>query len=290
MAKHAIKINHETPLTMMDEMQTLTDYDYCLVHLTKTNEKYKKYFLDAIAKGRQILLDNSVFELEEPFDPEEFVKSINELNPTWYVVPDYLDDKEKTIASMEAWIKEYLPKIKTKSKLIGSIQGCTYEEFRDCYKYMSENPNVDKIAITFNSLALADLCPDLINKSEASTKVTEKNLNVWLNGRQRFIKKLVDEGIWNNDKPHHLLGCGYMREFAYPLYHEISIETLDTSNPVICGLNEISYDEKLGNATKPSMKLCDHLEDELSEIQKDIIRKNVEIFKKITNGDTSEDL
>ena len=72
---HKIGINHETPLALMPEMQNMTDYDYCLVHLTKTNPEYKQYFLDAIAKGRKVLLDNSVFELETPFDPEEFVKS-----------------------------------------------------------------------------------------------------------------------------------------------------------------------------------------------------------------------
>lgn len=280
---HKIGINHETPLALMPEMQNMTDYDYCLVHLTKTNPEYKQYFLDAIAKGRKVLLDNSVFELETPFDPEEFVKSINELNPTWYVVPDFLDDKDKTIASMEDWIKNYLPKVKTDSKIIGSIQGKNVKEFAECYQYMSENEHVAKIAITFNSIAYADMCPDIIEDAEVNTKVTPRNLQLWLEGRPRFIAKLVADRIWNNNKPHHLLGCGYMREFANPLYHRISIETLDTSNPVICGMNAIAYDRELGNTTKPSMKLCDHLNDNLTEVQKYWIKENVRIFREITN-------
>lgn len=284
MRYHNISINHETPLCMMDEMQTLTDYDYCLVHLTETNEDYKQYFLNASKKGRAVLLDNSVFELEEPFDPEHFVESINTLNPTWYIVPDFLDDKDETIASMEKWVKYYLPKVKTNSKIIGSIQGKNVKEFTDCYQYMSRKAEVEKIAITFNSIAYADICPDLIEKEKPTTKVSDRNLQIWLEGRQRFITKLVSEKIWNDKKQHHLLGCGYMREFSYPLYHRISIETLDTSNPVICGMNGIKYDEIRGNSSKPSMKLCDHLNDNLTEDQKNQIRFNVNCFKNITNN------
>lgn len=281
---HKILINHETPFCMMNEMQTMTDYDYCLVHLIYENPGYKQYFIDAIKKGRKVLLDNSVFELEEPFNPDRFVEAINELNPTWYVVPDFLDDKNKTIESMKNWIDNYLPKVKTDSKIIGSIQGKNLEEFTECYKFMSENKNVSKIAITFNSLVYSDMCPEILGNEKISMKPTQTNLKIWKEGRRKFIKFLVDQGIWNNNKPHHLLGCGFMNEFDYKLYHEISVETLDTSNPVIYGMYNMKYDEELGNTEKPSMKLCDHLNDELSETQKENIRFNVKTFRKITNA------
>ena len=281
---HKIMINHETPFCMMKEMQNLTDYDYALVHLFKDNPDYKKYFEDALKAGRKVLLDNSVFELDKPFDPDAFVEAINDLGPTWYVVPDFLDDSKRTIESMAQWIRTYLPKVKTNSKIIGSIQGATWEEMLECYKFMSRVPEVSKIAITFNSLAYSDMCPDILGDEEPSFAPTQRNLQIWLEGRPRFISKLVAEGYWNKDKPHHLLGCGLMREFANPIYHRISVESLDTSNPVIYGLNEKLYDPNLGNTEKPSMKLCDHLNDELTDAQKDCIRTNVGIFKTIANG------
>ena len=285
MTTHLLRINHETPFEMMKEVQGMTDYDYCLVHLCKDNPEYKQYFLDAKANGRDVLLDNSVFELEEPFNPDAFVEAINELNPTWYVVPDFLDDKNATIESMKNWIANYLPKVKVDSKIIGSIQGRTFEEFKDCYKYMSETPEVAKIAITFNSLAYQDICKDIdLPEKGEDMKPTFLNMTRWMEGRQRFIATLVAEGIWNNDKPHHLLGCGYLKEFQYPLYHRISIDTIDTSNPTIYGLNEMKYDKVFGNLSKPSMKLCEHLNDKLSRKQKKLIRENVKIFRNIVNS------
>lgn len=287
LTNHKILINHETPFCMMQEMQTVTDYDYCLVHLCYTNPEYKQFFIDAIKKGRKVLLDNSVFELEEPFNPDKFVEAINELNPTWYIVPDFLDDKAKTIDSMKNWIKNYLPKVKTNSKIIGSIQGATIQDLTECYCFMAQNKNVSKVAITFNSIAFNEICPDIVNDPAESEKrencVDERDLQIWMEGRQRFITKLVLEGYWNNDKPHHLLGSGYIREFAYPLYHRISVESLDTSNPTIYGLNRLDYDSILGNTIKPKMKLCDHLEDNLDSDQMVTIRYNVHTFREIVN-------
>lgn len=281
---HKLRINHETPFEMMPKVQKLTDYDYCLVHLVKDNPGYKQYFLDAIAKGRDVLLDNSVFELDTPFDPDEYVKAINELNPTWYIVPDFLDDKDKTIESMKNWIEKYLPLVKTKSKIIGSIQGKTVQEMTDCYKFMADCPQVDKIAITFNSLAYIELCPEIpAAKPGEEMKPTSDNLTRWMNGRIRFISELASKGIWC-EKPHHLLGCGYAAEFSAPIYHFISVDTIDTSNPTIYGLKGLTYDKTLGNTSKPSMKLCDHLNDKLSFKQKRLIVKNVKRFRKLVNG------
>jgi hypothetical protein len=48
-------------------------------------------------------------------------------------------------------------------------------------------------------------------------------------------------------------------------------------------MNAIAYDRELGNTTKPSMKLCDHLNDNLTEVQKYWIKENVRIFREITN-------
>ena len=60
-----IKIAHESPKGVFDEVQKLTDYDYALVHLFEEDEEYLNQFKRARDKGREIILDNSIFELEE---------------------------------------------------------------------------------------------------------------------------------------------------------------------------------------------------------------------------------
>ena len=67
-----IKIAHEAPKSIFNEMQNFTDYDYALVHLLEEDEEYLKLFEEAILKGREVILDNSIFELEEAFEAEKF--------------------------------------------------------------------------------------------------------------------------------------------------------------------------------------------------------------------------
>ena len=98
-----IKIAHESPKDVFNEVQSLTDYDYALVHLFEEDPIYLDQFKKAIAKGREVILDNSIFELEEAFDAVKFDKWVNEIKPTWYIVPDALEQSQKTVDQMEDW-------------------------------------------------------------------------------------------------------------------------------------------------------------------------------------------
>ena len=75
-----IKIAHEAPIDLFEEVQRFTDYDYALVHLLEQNSRYRDTFERAIKKGREVILDNSIFELEEAFDAEKFDLWVKRLN------------------------------------------------------------------------------------------------------------------------------------------------------------------------------------------------------------------
>ena len=61
-------VSHESPISFLDESRKYNDYDYALVHLFETHPEYYQFFKDSINLGRQVLLDNSIFELGESFD------------------------------------------------------------------------------------------------------------------------------------------------------------------------------------------------------------------------------
>ena len=131
-----IKIAHEAPLDIFDEVQRFTDYDYALVHLLEENPRYRDTFERAIKKGREVILDNSIFELEEAFDADRFNYWVNELRPSWYIVPDALEEAYDTIAKMEDWNNKGLGYLG--SGKIGVVQGKTYDEIVDCYNFMNK--------------------------------------------------------------------------------------------------------------------------------------------------------
>lgn len=258
-------VSHEVPISLLEKSRSFNDYDYCLLHLTYENEQYKQFYVDSIKSGRRVLLDNSLFELGDALTNDQLAAGVLDIRPTWYVVPDCLHNRDVTIQRFESFRRDYkdLPGIR-----IGVVQGSTVGELIDCYKYMSEN--ADKIALPFDSKAF-----------ESYTNYADA-LERWCIGRQLFIQHLVDKGIWNQSKPHHLLGCSYAREFSNTLYHNISIESCDTSNPIVASIHHLSYGRD-GLHTKPITKLCDLIHYNFSDEELKLIRHNVSTFRRICN-------
>jgi hypothetical protein len=256
-------VSHESPISILDKSREYNDYDYALVHLFETHPEYYEYFKNSVKLGREVLLDNSIFELGEAFDSEKFAKYTKELKPSYYIVPDVLEDGYATIKSFSEFTSKYtdLPGLK-----IGAVQGKTYDEIVDCYRYMSEY--ADYIAISFDFSYY-------IATGRGKTK-----LERWCSGRQKLINDLKSDGIWNANKPHHLLGCSLAREFK-KYVGDRSIRSVDTSNPVVAGIKELRYTGDLGLNEKPSIMLADLIDHEVTDTEWENIDHNVWCFKDI---------
>ena len=266
------KIAHEAPISIFNDVQVRTDYDYALVHLFEENEQYFQLFKDALKNGREVTLDNSIFELGEAFDSEKYAEWIVKLNPTYYIVPDVLNDADGTIAKFDEWEKSFRNNVP--GAVIGVAQGRTYEEFLKCYNSLVDR--VDKIAISFDS-AFYDFW---------ISRFTQKNptkYHDWALARQLLFIKMITLNQIRTDKPHHLLGCGVPQEFsAYRNYKWV--DSIDTSNPVVAGLKGIRYDGVNGLQDKPSEKLFTLINSEVSLEQIEHITYNITQFRKIVNG------
>jgi|TARA_R110001592_G_scaffold72541_1_gene221512 queuine/archaeosine tRNA-ribosyltransferase len=264
-----IKIAHEAPLDIFDEVQSKTDYDYALVHLLEQNSRYRDTFENAIRKGREVILDNSIFELEEAFEADRFAIWVERLKPTWYIVPDALEDAEKTMQQAANWFKNYSH---VPGKSIGVVQGKTYQEIKDCYRAMDEIANVDMIAISFDYSYYSESYPHP-NKYVS-----------WMLGRVKLIGDLVKDGTINKGKPHHLLGCGLPQEFSFYKHDDYNfIYSLDTSNPVVHGIKNIPYTQE-GLWSKESQKLHELIDYPLDNLDINLILSNIKQFRKFTNG------
>jgi hypothetical protein len=261
-------VSHETPLELLDISRTYNDYDYCLVHLLPLHPKYLEFYKKSGEMGRRILLDNSMFELKEAFNADEFAKWVLDIKPTEYIVPDIFSNSKRTIENFENWLNKYndLP-----GKKIGVIQGSTYQEIADCYLYMSEY--ADKIAISFD------------NQYLMTTGFTrEKNPTRWhtlMEGRKLLVSNLIIDNVWNFDKPHHLLGCALPQEFIEYERME-NIESIDTSNPIIAGMHGIRYSETGINDKVPTL-LADLIETKITDKMWEDISYNIKMFKTINH-------
>lgn len=262
-----IKVSHESPLSMLEASRAYNDYDYALVHLFETQPDYYKFFKDSLKAGRHVLLDNSIFELGEAFDRIKYVEWIDMLEPTEYIIPDVLESCEGTINSANAWCYNTVYNIHANSKIIGVVQGRNYGELVRCYTAL-DSMGIDKIAISFDYSYYAEVFP---------------HPNKWvafMMGRVLTLTRMMNEGVINKKKPHHLLGCAHPREFSFYTHPDFNwIETLDTSSPIVHGLKGVRYSDNIGNWNKEKTKLVDLLDAAPDSATLDDIYYNIKHFK-----------
>ena len=264
-----IKIAHESPKSIFSEVQRFTDYDYALVHLFEEDTEYFNLFKEALDNGREVILDNSIFELGTAFDAERYAYWIKKLKPTYYIIPDALENINGTIEQCRNWLNFYE---NVPGKKIGVVQGQSYEDLVACYRYMDQSANVDVIAISFDYSYYSRTVPN------------PNTLVSWALGRVKLLGDFYRDGIINITKPHHLLGCSLPQEFSF--YNNMDwkwITSLDTSNPVVHGIKGIRYNSS-GLFTKESQKLFEMINYDREKIDLSAVRHNIHSFREITNG------
>ena len=252
---------HEAPKCIFNEVQKVTDGDYALVNLFAEDAEYYQMFEDAVAAGREVILDNGVFELGTAWSATDFAGWVEQLRPTYYIVPDVLENCAGTVTSFFEFINKFpnLP-----SKRIGVAQGEDYDLMVACYKAIE--PYCDMVAISFDFSWFQ-------HPNSAS---------------RMMLRRMVDEGVINTSKPHHLLGVMLPQEVRYytnPTQRGVFdwIYSIDTSNPVVHGLKRIRY---MGHGldTKESQKLYTMINAEVDAAQLDDVMHNIEVFRRFCNG------
>jgi len=268
--------------------------------------KRTQNIVESLSEGRKVYLDNSIFELKKSFDPARYVEWIGKLQPTYYIVPDVLEDADGTVRQMMEWFDDTCgdSSVKKTCGTIGVVQGRDWDDLTRCYKVVEQL--VDVVAISFDydyylltgdgtgetgtswgEVVYGDAVPSVDDTADPmECGVCIDKLNRYKTGRQRFISQLINEGIWNWKKPHHLLGCSLASEFGYYTDNNIyNIVTIDTSNPIVAGLKGYRYNDTRGLRGKPRTLLADMIdfrvsEDELPRYLNDI-EYNTKMFKKI---------
>jgi HPt (histidine-containing phosphotransfer) domain-containing protein len=243
----------------------MTDYSYALVHLFEEDKEYLNLFKEAIEEGREVILDNSIFELEKAFDADRFAYWVNELQPTWYIVPDSLENSQQTIENMLDWNEKYASKVT--GKKIGVVQGKTYSEIVECYDFMANHADIDMIAISFDY-------------SYFEQEIPHPNKYVsWMLGRVQLLGRMLRDGIIDTSMKHHLLGNSLPLEGKFYKNYDW-IYSMDTSNPITHGIKGITYQPNFGLYTKVSQKLFTMINTQVTDKQKQDILLNIQEFRK----------
>lgn len=262
-----MNISHETHIDMLQESKEFNDYEYSLLHLIHIPE-YREFYKNT---KREHYLDNSAYEyniIDEDFNIDYFHKVVEDIKPTHVIVPDILSDKDATIQAFKDFDIFRLPE---DTKLIGVIQGKTFEELHICFDYMVNR--CDVVAIPFHSDAYQERFHNNL-KDEADVI-----------GRVKFIREVIEKGIKHNSL--HLIGQALPIEMEMYSKSELEyIKSIDTASPVQWGMLETFYPKDIVEVKcKPSYVMTE--ENILSiptQTQYSIIKSNINKFKIMTKG------
>jgi len=256
-----IKISHELPLSLLEYSMDWNDYEYCLPHLLDKHADYRQYFLDSRERDRFIIMDNGLFE-GVTHTTQDLLEKIDLIKPDIFIVPDEWNDSTITAKNAKHWLQYKMP---MRTKLMVVLQGKTvsdihllYQQCVDlCYTYFAFNHS----SIVYQELG--------------GSENTLANQSV---GRVLLIQYLLQQKVIKDHHYIHLLGASTPQEFTF--YRDAVpnlVNSVDTSNPIICGALGIKYTE-FGLLEKPKEKIEEFMEKDLSPQLEDIIF-NVNKFK-----------
>ena len=296
-----IKTNSELPITLLEKLnEEVNDFDFVLFHLYKSEPEYKQYFnkLRDEHPERMMILDSSAYEFYvkgEELDLDEYEEAIKELNPDYYVLPDVLMDKDKTITNAQKFkknqrnIEAYFKNAEmTAPEPFAVVQGKTIDEFNICLIYLM-NMGYTNIAIPFHNRFFKeeyDECDSDIAYAFATSgyNVCTEDVRyamgrcMWMkhSGKYLLNKLLTNEGIPKYTRIHFLGShCPAEKKYLKTLFYKDNV-TMDTGYPVKCAMcNRVLGKEK----EKPNIIIDNFIHDEVPVEVQNLIKDNINTFK-----------
>ena len=275
-----ILTNSELPVTMLDKNLELNQYDFVLFHLMLSNKEYRDYYFSMrkIHPERLMILDNSGYEFfikSQELDVDAYKKLIKDLKPDYFILPDILMDRDGTIdKTIRFLVHEY--ENTWHAKPIAVIQGNTPHEMYQCITTY-QAVGIKNIAIPFHNSFFKVYGGEYDGLFRAKYGVDSINDDMaYASGRVSFVQNYLAN--LKGFEYIHLLGSHCPWEKAIYRNINLNINSMDTGYPVKCA---IEGHELFKEPKKPEIIIDDFMEDHLDNSVKELIIKNVTMFKEL---------
>lgn len=261
-------ISHEIPKDLFPVHDLINDYPYVLAHLIGVDEEYTDFYKRKCAAAPYSILDNSAFELGKSVDFDTLLDAADLINPSHVIIPDWVNNSEKTIEYLHAFLdhlqKRYKNPASLPFKLIAVIQGTNLAEIYSSlnaitYQRQRFCKAIDTVAVPFDTLPNTDY-----------------------HNIRYIVFQCIKQVLEDNFLQVHLLGLQNFSEYyLYSNSDKRLIRSVDTSAPIIYGWNGIKFEFGGTAVPKPSEKLADNLDIMLDGNQVEIITHNVQFIKRL---------
>ena len=227
-----------TPISYLQYVD-MSDTHLVLAHLVDKSEEYANFYKTLEQNHKFIMMDNSAYELKEPYSPDKLIDLGHKCGADAIVLPDYpFQAGSKTIEAAE----KFIPLFKEagfKTFFVPQSQVGDIDDYIETYAWAAQNEDVDIIGMSI--LGIPNALPN-IHPSFARVVMTQL---------------LIDRGIFCFKKHHHYLGLNSGPNLEIPsLVRMNALDTVDSSNPVwtaILGHEYCLNTDSYLSVSKPTM-------------------------------------
>ncbi|NEP10320.1 MAG: hypothetical protein F6K14_08880 [Symploca sp. SIO2C1] len=268
-----IKLAIGSPISMMNELCPLGDIELCFTHLLKENiSVYKKYYFDAKAKGRFVILDNGIMELGYSMPIDDLLLIAFELKSDLVTPPEILGDGASTLKLTYEFIKMFEHrKLYPNTKILGVAHGSTFKNWCNTFQELLQIPYIERIGIPYHI------------PFDVFTKNTNGD-----NKLKNLVTRRIELCNWiaeNHPTARiHLFGLAHPGELALQTKHTF-IKSIDTSLPIMAAIKNIKYElSDLGPYEKKTLNIK-------SPYNQSVIKRatyNINVMKRILQSNRIE--
>lgn len=195
-----------------------------LAHLLDESDAYMEFSQVESENGSFIMMDNSAYELKEPYSPEKLIELGKACGAHAIVLPDYpFKHSSHTIAAAEQYAQQFKD-AGFKNFFVPQSEKGDVDDWISAYEWAANNPLIDIIGISILGVPVAwsDIDP-------AFARVVAMN-------------ELKMRGIFNGDKHHHFLGLNAGPALEIPTLLRMGVlDTVDSSGPIWAAINGHRY-------------------------------------------------
>lgn len=212
-----------TPIEYLEYADWSTSH-LVLAHLVDESDKYAEYYKVLSDRGDFVMMDNSAYELKEPYSPDKLLELGQKCGADAIVLPDY--PFQPSSVTVEA-AKKFTPIFKdagVKTFFAPQSERGDIGDWINGYNWAANNPDIDIIGMSI--LGIPNALPN-IHYAYARVVMTQK---------------LIDASMFNFEKHHHYLGLNAGPALEIPsLLKMKALDSIDSSGPVWAGITGHRY-------------------------------------------------
>lgn len=207
------------PTAYLDTCGTASRTHLVLAHLVNDDPTYAEFYRNRSQAGDFIMMDNSAYELKEPYAPDHLVELGKKCGAHAIVLPDYpFQACAKTIDAANKFVPIFKQAGFASFFVPQSVVG-DLEDWVNGYKWAANNPDIDIIGMSI--LGVPNALPNI---APSYARVVMSQL-------------LKDRGVFADKKHHHYLGLNAGPALEIPSLLRMGVlDTIDSSNPVWMGI------------------------------------------------------